>query len=76
MKSSRKPTNMVKPAFACRTEAAADGLGAAVWMVRVELPLPVATVAGENLQVVFAGNTEQERATGNVNPVPGVMVTV
>jgi hypothetical protein len=38
--------------------------------------LPPGTAAGENSQLVFAGNCEQLRATGRLIPVPGVMVTV
>jgi hypothetical protein len=67
---------MVTPAFVGHTEAAAGGRGAVVWTVSVELPLPVATVAGEKVQVVFTGGGKQERATGKLNLVPGMTVTV
>jgi hypothetical protein len=56
MKSSKKPASIGTPTFADHTDVAAAGLGAVVWIVIVELPLPDETVAEENVQVVSAGN--------------------
>jgi hypothetical protein len=70
------PASKGAPNLEDNTEAAVPVPGAAVWTVKVELPLPPETVAGENVQVVFAGACVQERATGRLKPVPGVMVTL
>jgi hypothetical protein len=50
--------------------------GAVVFTISVEIPAPPEIPDEEKLQVVFAGNSEQLRATGRLNPVAGVTVTV
>jgi hypothetical protein len=75
MKSRKRPASAANGIFPDTTETVAAGLGAVVWTTSVELQPPPVTLAGEKLQVVFAGNCEQPSATGRLKPVPGVMVT-
>ena len=72
MKRNRKPARSGMPVFQEGAEVAAISLGAVVWIVSVDLPLPPVTVAGVKAQVVCAGRAAHEKETGSVKPVPGV----
>ena len=74
--SSKSPASAVTRSLEEKMEAVVAGLGAVVCTTSVELHAPPLTVAGEKLQVEFAGNWVQLRATGKTQPVPGTMVTV
>jgi hypothetical protein len=58
------------------TKALAAELDAVVCTTSFELHVPPLTVAGEKVQLEFAGNWVQLSATVQLKPMPGVMVTV
>lgn len=76
MMSRRSPASKGIRALVYKAEEDDAGLGALVWTTSVELPLPPVTEAGEKLQVVFAGNSVQLRATGRLKSTLGMTVTV
>ena len=74
--SRKSPASAVTLSLEDKTEEVVAGLGAVVCTTSVELHVPPLTVAGEKLQVEFAGNWVQLRATVQLKPMPGVKVTV
>ncbi len=76
MMSRKSPASAVTRSLADMTEAVVAGLGGVVCTTSVELHVPPLTVAGEKLQLEFAGNWVQLRAIGKLQPGVGVMVTV
>ena len=73
--SRKSPASKGMRASVNKAEADDAGLGALVCTTSVELPLPPVTEAGEKLQVVFAGNSVQLRATGRLKSAVGVTDT-
>ena len=76
MMSSKSTDSSGARSLVNKPESVAALLGALVCTTSVELPLPPVKVAGEKLQVVFAGNWDQLSATGRLKSALDLTVTV